>query len=153
MTLKCCTKCKVEKNIECFNFKIKSENKRQSICAECSKQKNRIWYENPENKKKTLKRNEKNRKKSVNNNIKYYFKTYTEKWYFTFKKTLKCTECNENHPACLDFHHINKKEKIDAVANIAKKNDIKLLKDEILKCIVLCGNCHRKLHYNQKHNL
>ena len=47
--------------------------------------------------------------------------------------------------ACLDFHHLRDKE--FNIANEIKNLSIDNLKKEIDKCIVLCANCHRKLHY------
>lgn len=39
--------------------------------------------------------------------IKYWLKEY--------KETLKCENCGENHPACLDFHHVDPNEKAFAL--------------------------------------
>lgn len=53
--------------------------------------------------------------------------------------------CGEKDVACLDFHHLRDKE--FNIANEIKNLSIDNLKKEIDKCIVLCANCHRKLHY------
>ena len=71
-------------------------------------------------------------------------------WLKEYKTTLKCENCEENHPACLDFHHIKPKEKKFSVANIKYFPSWSLLKAEIAKCRVLCANCHRKIHYEQR---
>jgi hypothetical protein len=71
-------------------------------------------------------------------------------WLKEYKSSLSCENCGENHPACLDFHHIDPKEKDFALGRINKFLSIKLLQNEIAKCRVLCANCHRKEHYNQK---
>jgi L-lactate utilization protein LutB len=71
-------------------------------------------------------------------------------WLKEYKKSLQCVECGESHPACLDFHHINPKEKSFALGRINKFLSVKLLQNEIAKCRVLCANCHRKEHYQQK---
>ena len=71
-------------------------------------------------------------------------------WLKEYKKSLQCEECGENHPACLDFHHINPKEKTFALGRINKFLSIKLLQNEIAKCRVLCANCHRKEHHEQR---
>jgi hypothetical protein len=69
------------------------------------------------------------------------------KEYIESQKTLCCV-CNENDVACLDFHHLDGDEKYDKLSNAIKdkwgKEKIDL---EISKCVVLCSNCHRKLHY------
>ena len=69
------------------------------------------------------------------------------KWFFDYKSTLKCEKCFERDPVCLDFHHIDpdKKEITIARAIQTRWSKTSILK-EIEKCIVLCANCHRKLH-------
>ena len=72
-------------------------------------------------------------------------------WLDNYKKTLSCSKCPENHPACLDFHHRNPKEKEASISQIATKKGwgMKKIIKEISKCDVLCANCHRKLHYRR----
>lgn len=73
-----------------------------------------------------------------------------KEWLKEYKITLKCEDCEENHPACLDFHHINPEEKRFAIANVKDFLSWSALKAEIAKCRVLCANCHRKEHYEQR---
>lgn len=70
------------------------------------------------------------------------------KWFEEYKSKLKCETCPENHPATLDFHHIDPKQKDLKVSRalINGWSKERILK-EIAKCKVLCANCHRKLHY------
>jgi len=71
-------------------------------------------------------------------------------WLHNYKKTLKCTKCGENHPATLDFHHRDPKDKIGSIAHSSCLGwGMKKLLKEIAKCDVLCANCHRKLHYKE----
>lgn len=58
------------------------------------------------------------------------------------KKT-GCFICSEVEPACLDFHHLGGKDYI--VSAMLGMNDVKVT-EEISKCVVLCANCHRKVH-------
>lgn len=74
-------------------------------------------------------------------------------WFNEFKSKLKCLQCGEDHPATLDFHHKNKEEKergLNFMSHWGYSRE--RIKKEIEKCIVLCANCHRKLHSeeNQK---
>jgi hypothetical protein len=71
-------------------------------------------------------------------------------WLKEYKLTLKCESCEENHPACLEFHHINPKEKKFSIGRINDYMSWKALKCEIEKCRVLCANCHRKEHHDQR---
>lgn len=69
-------------------------------------------------------------------------------WYEKFKKTLKCSRCPENHPACLDFHHRDPKAKEVTIASTLGNGwSIARILKEIAKCDLLCANCHRKLHH------
>ena len=63
-----------------------------------------------------------------------------------FKKTLKCNRCPEDHIACLEFHHIDPNQKEVEIGVAASKWSVERLKTEIIKCEVLCANCHRKEH-------
>lgn len=74
---------------------------------------------------------------------------HNKEWFNEFKSTLKCTQCGENHPAVLDFHHVDPNTKDKNVSDMMKFS-IKKIKEEVNKCIVLCSNCHRKLHWGEK---
>ena len=54
-----------------------------------------------------------------------------------------CSVCSEKEHVCLDFHHLDGKDK--EVASMLGMNDTRV-KEEISKCVVLCANCHRKHH-------
>lgn len=58
----------------------------------------------------------------------------------------KCIKCGYNKCVrALDFHHIDPKEKDFSISQ--KWNTIIKCLEEIKKCILLCSNCHRELHY------
>lgn len=62
---------------------------------------------------------------------------------------LSCTRCGESHSACLDFHHKEptvKSFSIRDMVNQLRNRD--WIVEEIQKCIILCSNCHRKLHHD-----
>lgn len=73
-----------------------------------------------------------------------------KEWYHELKSTFACP-CGENHPACLQFHHRDPKEKdFDLSVGAAKGYNKQRIRDEISKCDVLCANCHFKLHYEMR---
>lgn len=77
-------------------------------------------------------------------------KNEIKEWYREYKRTLYCTICGENHPACLQFHHRNKAEKSFNIADMARRpTSKKRIINEIKKCDVLCVNCHAKLHWRE----
>jgi len=71
-----------------------------------------------------------------------------KEWH-TFKSTLSCTNCGYSHPAALDFHHVERKDK-KSVHQLAQNGNYKAAREEIKKCIVLCANCHRIHHYEER---
>ena len=81
----------------------------------------------------------------------YKRKRYLKNWFLDFKKNLNCSKCNENHPATLEFHHKKEHKKEKAIGDMVDDGySIKKILEEIKKCEVLCSNCHKKLHYNNK---
>ncbi len=73
-----------------------------------------------------------------------------EEWLKQYKLTLRCETCEENHPACLEFHHVNPQEKKFTIGRQERRVSLKSLQDEIAKCRILCANCHRKEHSRQR---
>lgn len=75
-------------------------------------------------------------------------KAEMRKWFKEYKRTLNCSKCGENNPACLEFHHSNKNSKEFEISESFEKMGYSKdrIMDEISKCVVLCANCHRKLH-------
>ena len=67
-----------------------------------------------------------------------------------YKATLSCTKCGFNHPAALDFHHEDPSEKEYAISKLISNKRFKTAVEEVKKCIVLCANCHRIHHWNEK---
>ena len=73
-------------------------------------------------------------------------------WYYSIKKRFTCVACGESHPACIEFHHKNREEKDFAISEaIVKGYDKGRILKEIMKCIPLCVNCHRKVHFEEEH--
>lgn len=62
-----------------------------------------------------------------------------------YKADRGCSRCTEKHPACIDFHHTSPDTKFKEVS-LMLKYGIDTIKAEIAKCILLCKNCHAKLH-------
>ena len=83
--------------------------------------------------------------------IKKTNKANKEKWQ-EFKATLKCAVCGDNHPAVLDFHHINPKDKEYSVSRLVSDRSYTKAIKEIQKCIVLCANHHRIHHWDELKN-
>ena len=94
------------------------------------------WYQN--NHDKQLARVQQRRKELI-------------EWFSALKATLNCSICGENHPACLDFHHKDATTKdFDIAIMVSNGNNKEKILAEIAKCDVMCSNCHRKFHYNER---
>ena len=68
------------------------------------------------------------------------------------KKTLCCVKCGQNHPATLDFHHVIYDSNNRRLSVLARNNAYNKVFEEVKKCIVLCANCHRIHHFDERHS-
>lgn len=71
------------------------------------------------------------------------------KWVL-YKSKLRCTKCGFNHAAALDFHHVDPATKLDNVRNLIGYGQFAAAYEEIKKCVVLCSNCHRIHHHEDR---
>lgn len=65
------------------------------------------------------------------------------------KRELKasgCLICGERELCCLSFHHIEPSEKSYNISSVATMRKRGRIESEAAKCVVLCENCHRKVH-------
>jgi hypothetical protein len=90
------------------------------------------WY--LRNKRKQLDKNNAIRKRNV-------------AWTNSYKQIHPCSKCGESDICCLEFHHVDSSTKEENIArSVTGGWSIKRIEREVAKCIVLCANCHRKLH-------
>lgn len=59
-------------------------------------------------------------------------------------KNKGCSFCPETEHACLDFHHKDPSQKDFEIAGAVRTWGY--IENEIKKCILVCSNCHRKIH-------
>ena len=95
-------------------------------------------------------RNLVDRKYYLNNKEKVYQRKMERRWKIKQKMVDllggKCSICGYNKCVnALEFHH--KKDKERAVAKLLKDNSREKVLKEVKKCILLCANCHRELHF------
>jgi len=131
---KFCCSCKKRKDVEEFNIDNTRNDGYQSSCRECSNGIGRKHY--LKYKEQYLARS-KARRKNGRDFIR------------EIKENVGCYFCEESRSACLDFHHEGYEQKCFVVSEILNYNRDKLI-NEIKKCIVVCANCHRIIHSEDK---
>ena len=131
-----------QKRIYCKQYYIDNREK--------VNKKNSLWRENNPEKVKEYKI------KFTKNNpvyIKEYFKKYYEKRkniIKDYKLSKGCSVCGYNKCAeALDFHH-NGDKKFGIGEALANKRNIKKIKEEMEKCVLLCAKCHREYHASHR---
>lgn len=66
------------------------------------------------------------------------------------KRGRGCLKCGETDPCCLDFHHRDPTTKTVHVSLlVSQARSMDSILTEVVKCDLLCANCHRKYHYSQ----
>ena len=63
----------------------------------------------------------------------------------------KCSVCG--YDKCLnalECHHINPKEKDELICKLLSKSWGVTIENEVKKCKLLCANCHREHHWNER---
>jgi len=74
-------------------------------------------------------------------------------WLAELKRELQCRHCGFDHPGCLVFHHVDRSTKDIELANAIRRGwGRKRILAEMGKCVVLCANCHAKLHAREDRN-
>jgi len=137
---KLCIKCGKEKEIKEFVKDIRYKKAHRNTCKKCANKSALTW----------MKKNRTQWNKIARTNA--FFRRQREKEYLINILGGKCEICGYNK--CfnsLDFHHkdSNKKEfKIADRRYLGIKNKNKTIK-EVKKCMLVCANCHRELHYKE----
>lgn len=127
--MKTCPACNIPKELSEFRPNKTKKDGLQGYCKLCDKEKQTEWYQNNSTKckEKALARNRSNRLENRNYVIEYL-------------KSHPCINCGEADIVVLEFDHI--RDKKCGVAQLISTSTLKLLKEEIKKCQVLCANCH-----------
>ena len=74
-----------------------------------------------------------------------------KKKFESYKKELACTHCGNADFRVLEFHHVDASTKENNISDLlSRKNSWQNIMTELKKCICLCANCHRIVHYVEK---
>ena len=127
--MKKCYTCDVDKPFEMFYKNSRRADGYQHQCKACANE------ASAESEKRKPEKYRKIRKKA-SHNLRVKMRDY--------KTERGCQHCGINHPAVLELHHTD-----PSVKDIhpSDSGSFKMFLQEAEKCIVLCANCHRKVHY------
>lgn len=130
--MKTCSKCKRKLNLKNFNKNNARKDGYQNYCRDCHHSCNRRHYHS--HKARIVARASERRKR---------FRKEVD----AFKAGKGCKFCGEKEPCCLDLHHPDPAlKKFTISVAVGKKKNLTEILEEAEKCMVMCANCHRKLH-------
>ena len=130
--MRICTKCKLEKPVTDFYKATRRKDGLQPACKSCMN----VSYKTSRSKKRE------HYNKVRNNRYKDTVKRIRE-----WKEERGCACCPENFGPCLELHHPDPSVKEFNPSETAVYSFDKFLR-EAAKCIVVCANCHRKIHHD-----
>jgi 5-methylcytosine-specific restriction endonuclease McrA len=150
-----CGQCGIIKPIEEF---YKHKNYYRSYCKVCQNANTILFRKNPKNKEKIKSYSKKQYNKDGVKEKKF---AQNKQWLLRNKlkaieyKGGKCEMCGyDKCPSALEFHHKNplEKEYHKDSRGLNRRRSFENSKEELDKCILLCANCHREIHFNMNNN-
>lgn len=138
MKTKLCFDCRQDKPTTEFSKSKAKADGLNIICKDCSRRQCREWYK-------------KNRKREIKRIKEGQERRRIETQAFLDDVFLKypCQLCGEKDGDVLEFHHVRDKQY--EVGEMKYRGYlIERVRAEINKCVVLCRNCHRRVHLGKK---
>lgn len=131
--MKFCNTCKQERPISDFSKRSSTKDGLQSNCKHCRKLIDAESYLKYAHRRNSIKD-----RRDANN-------AYNLKLMRRYKALCGCLVCREREPVALDLHHLDPSQKDHNPSKVVCYST-ETMKKEIRKCVVLCANCHRKVH-------
>jgi hypothetical protein len=125
-----CSKCG-ESDVKCLCFHYR-KGKADILCANCHLKEYSKFIKRSVKKNKQIKQRVKDKEKK-------------KEFIFNYKKKSGCKICDTRDPICLTFHHVDPNNKVENMNRLLNSSWV-VIKEEIAKCMILCANCHIKLH-------
>ena len=129
--MKICKYCKIDKELTDFHANPTTKDKLATGCKDCmrlicttARKDNAEHYRLVAQKRRRRKREQ----------------------FVEWKKQQVCSRCGENDFCTLDLHHVDPTQKDYTLSKLAESGSWTKLVAEMQKCIVVCSNCHRKIH-------
>jgi hypothetical protein len=75
-------------------------------------------------------------------------------WHWELKSSAPCIDCGGwYHPAAMGFDHLPGTEKLDEVSDLVGSGRARRAREEVLKCDLVCANCHAVRTYMRRKGL
>ena len=133
MARKQCVACGEFKNETEFPWWSETEGRSRGTCRACKSQQQKKWYSK---KRETHIAN-------VKSNIEQA-RTEAHQFVRNYLSTHPCIDCGEANPIVLEFDHVRGQKRLTISQLCARGYTIEVIAVEIDKCVVRCGNCHRR---------
>lgn len=127
-----CSRCKEELWVVCFNKNASQPDGYDVICKPCKKERNAEHYLR------------KKGKISDQRKISRMISRDEVNTLISLIRSAGCSFCDETTECCLEFHHVDPATKKRSPTNFEHVGDH--LFEELEKCILVCANCHKKIH-------
>lgn len=72
------------------------------------------------------------------------------KWFNDYRKILCCEVCKDERDYVLEFHHHVGDKEHSISRMVFSSYSKKTILQELMKCKVLCANCHKEYHYRER---
>ncbi len=139
--MRLCPKCQQHRQLSEFGIDAKRKDGLQSWCRECNRVAARALY-----RKKTdvYKANSRKHRSKLRDELRVTLARIKEKY--------GCFFCKEKEQCVLEFHHMDQRKDAGgrAVSHSVTRGRGAFIK-EVNKCVVLCANCHKKVHARLLH--
>ena len=149
---KVCPRClrELPRTQEFFDMKIRKNGSANPwLCHACKRKYNRSRYYKNHEKEKAYKRAYYNTDYWRAKRLVYQQKKIARhrEYVQSVREGATCACCGDSRPYVLDFHHVDD-DKVDTVSRLICDGNLESIKEEIQKCVLLCANCHRELHFS-----
>jgi len=127
-----CTRCKLDKPEQFFSWKNRLKGKKSLWCKSCmSDHQKGLWSRSETRKSSVTKSTHEKKKRNL-------------QLAWDYLAANPCSNCGEDNPIVLEFHHRDPASKYRTVSYLAGTScSIEKIILEIGKCDILCSNCHR----------
>ena len=128
--MKTCTRCKLDLTNEDFPLVNKKTGKISSVCGNCKREYDRVYWEN----NKLIKSENKNKLRREN-------RLEKRKYIIDILQLSHCMDCKNSDWRILQFDHRDREEKSFNISD-SLSYSIETIQSEIDKCDIVCANCH-----------